>query len=185
MKKKTIWAIVCILSLGLGYQIFYFNQYDIEDREMSIHSGLVKWTDRSSETATELRILEITRISDTSSHIVLFETADKNIGYAHLLKGWNGKYKIELSGWGTNFVSYQDIKTNKGTYAIMAGKNPYLQIDHVIAESPKEEFSFTVNTSHSKTFLAYKKLPNQLKETFLADINFYNKNKKVIESLRE
>lgn len=65
---------------------------------------------------------------------MLFETQSNKIGYAHIFKGWNGKYKIDSSGHGTNQVSYKKIKTNKGMYGILVGKNPDLEFDHIHAD---------------------------------------------------
>ncbi|WKA56516.1 hypothetical protein [Planococcus shixiaomingii] len=184
MKKKLLYVPLCIVVIGFGYTLFYFNQYSTEDNRASIHADLTTWENRGSEEKIEIKILKMTQIDNTTSYVVLFETADKNIGYAQLLKGWNRQFKIVQSGSGTNFVKYRDLKTNQGMYGILAGKNPNLQIDHITAKSEftDEDFSMSLTIPKDENFLAYKKLPSNLKETFLT-ITLYDENGKEIEPL--
>ncbi|ANU27059.1 hypothetical protein [Planococcus versutus] len=184
MKKKLLFTLLCILVIGVGYTIFYVNQYSVKDNRASILADLTTWESRGSE--EEIKILKMTQINHTTSYVVLFETADKYVGYAHLLKGWNGQFKIVESGAGTNSVKYRDLKTNQGVYGILAGKNPDLQIDHITAKSAftDEDFSFTSPISEDATFLVYKKLPEDLKETFLT-FTLYDENGKIIEPASE
>lgn len=185
MRKKVLYVILFIMVIGFGYTLFYFNQYSIEDERASIEANLMEWQNKGNEKEIKFDILKVTQIDDTNSYIALFETTDKNIGYTHLLKGWNGKYKIEQSGWGTNIASYQDLKTNKGMYGILVGKNPDLQIDHIIAESAEENFSFTSTVSKDETFLVYEKLPSDLKSTFLPNVTLYDEGQNIIAPLSE
>lgn len=186
MSKKWMYIISCLVVIGFGYTLFYSNQYSVEDNRASIHTDLTTWENRASVEKIEINILKVIQIDDTNSHVVLFETAEKHMGYAQLLKGWNGKFKIIQSGSGTNIVSYHDLKTNQGTYGILIGKNLDLQIDHIIAKSEftDEDFSFTSSIPKDETFLVYKKLPSDLKETFLA-ITLYDEYGKVIEPISE
>ncbi|MBD8015130.1 MULTISPECIES: hypothetical protein [Planococcus] len=186
MKKKLLFALLCILVIGVGYTVFYVNQYSVKDNRASILADLTTWESRGSEEEIEIKILKMTQINHTTSYVVLFETADKYVGYAHLLKGWNGQFKIVESGAGTNIVKYRDLKTNQGVYGILAGKNPDLQIDHITAKSEftDEDFSFTSPIPEDATFLVYKKLPEDLKETFLT-FTLYDENGKVIEPASE
>lgn len=183
MRKKTLYTLLIILVIGFAYVLYYFEQYSIENEEVAIHNSLVEWENRARDTKIELDILDITQIDSTNSYIASFETADNNVGFAQLLKGWNGKYKIKLSGWGTNFVSYVDIKTDEGMYGVLVGKNPGLEVDYIVAESINNEFSFKSSISNDEKFVKYKKLPNSLKTTFLPDITLYDENDKVINPL--
>lgn len=186
MNKKWMYVILCTVIIGFGYTLFYSNQYSVGDNRASIHADLTTWENRGSQEKNEISILKVTQIDDTNSHVVLFETAHKHLGYAQLLKGWNGKFKIIQSGSGTNMVSYHDLKTNQGTYGILMGKNLDFQIDYIIAKSEftDEDFSFTSNIPKDEKFLVYKKLPSDLKETFLT-ITLYDENGKVIEPISE
>lgn len=180
MHRKFLYAISFIIIIFLGYTFFYLNEYDIKNQKSSIHSALSKWENRGDGEEVKLEIIEMTQVDKTSSYIILYETEDENIGYAHLIKGWNEKFKILLSGSGTKIVTYRDIKTNHGMYGIVVGKNPDLKIHHIIVKSENNAFSFNLNISENEKFLAYRKLPNDLEETYLSEIIFYDENEKVI-----
>lgn len=65
------------------------------------------------------------------SYIVLFQFKNGDIGYTHFIKGWNGKFKINQSGYGPGGIAYyQDTHTNKRIYAVVVGNNPERKINH-------------------------------------------------------
>lgn len=185
MKRKIVLALSIVLVLGFSYTLFYMNQYSIAPEEDTIQASLINWQNKDERKNFELDILGVTPIDQTNSHIVLFETADKNMGYARLLKGWNGKYKITDSGWGDSLVQYTDIKTSDGTYGILVGKNPDLEIDHIIAGIADNEFDFTATVSNAETFVRYQKLPSGLKEAFVSEITLYDESGEIINPLRK
>jgi hypothetical protein len=65
-------------------------------------------------------------------------------------------------------------------FGILIGKNSDLKIDHITARLIHEEFSFTYHVSEHERFVKYKKLPSNLKQTFPAEITFYDKNNTAI-----
>lgn len=73
-------------------------------------------------------------LDDTKSSIALFQLENADIGYAHLIKDLNGKYEFDVIGYGSNKVSYEEIKTNRGMYGILVGKNRELRIEHITAK---------------------------------------------------
>lgn len=185
MKKKIGFAILTVLVLCFSYTLFYINQYSIPPEEEAIHASLTSWQNKGERTNIEVNLLGVTPIDQTNSHIVLFETADKNIGYARLLKGWNGKYKITASGWSDNLVKYIDIKTDDGIYGILVGENPDLEIDHIVAELGDKEFDFTATVSNAETFVRYQKLPGGLKKAFVSNITLYDESGEIMNPLRK
>jgi len=168
-----------VAVMSIGYGIYYFNQYPIADNEAAIQSGLQEWSNRASG-IIKPNVIKSVQLDETRSHIVLFETDRGEMGYAHLIKGLNGKYKIDHSGYGTNVVSYQKIKTNNGMYGILIGKNPQLKIDHIEAEL-FTGYSFESNVKGEERFIDYEKLPENTKQPFPAELTFYDKNGSVIE----
>lgn len=172
---KIKYVILFIIIISIGYSWFYFNQYHIEDKRTDIQSSLEEWSNRGSGNI-EPDVIDVVQLDDTNSYIVLFQTESNHIGYAHFIKGWNGKFKIEHSGHGTNIVDYQKIKTNKGMYGILVGKNPDLQIDHVKANLYHESFNFTSNVSDDEKFVKYEMLPENVKKPFPAELTFFDKN---------
>ncbi|MDQ0429447.1 hypothetical protein QOZ98_002275 [Planomicrobium stackebrandtii] len=176
MTKKLVYAALLLGVIGLGCMFFYMSQYVIQNEEAAIHKELTDWQSRGEDVEFEFTTLDMVQLDDTSSHVVFFETPDRNVGYAHLIKGWNGKFKINQSGWGTDLVSFSDLKTNKGTYGLVTGKNQGLEIDHIKAESNDRNFSFTFTLPKEENFLVYEKLPGNLKNTFLPHITLYDEN---------
>lgn len=185
MRRKPLFLTAFILIIGLAYIVFYMNQYSIADEEDEIYTSLLGWQNRGLDYEFKMSISDVIQVDQTTSYIVLFETPDNNVGYAQLVKGWNGKYKIIQSGWGDNAVTYSDIKTNEGMYGILAGKNPDLQIDHITAITVNEVYEFTSSVTDAKTFVRYEKLPPNLKETFISDLTFYDKNGQVLDPMRK
>ncbi|NIK13063.1 hypothetical protein [Alkalibacillus almallahensis] len=176
--KKVIYLILFIIIISIGYSWYYFNQYHIEDNRTAIQSNLKEWSSKGSGSINP-DVIEVVRLNDTSSYIVLFQTQSSNIGYAHIIKGWNGKFKIDHSGHGTNIVDYQKIQTDKGMYGVIIGKNPDLKIDHIIADLDYGDFNF--NVSANEKFVKYEKIPNDIEEPFAAELTFYDKEGSVIE----
>lgn len=176
MTKKLMYAILLFGVTGLCYVFFYMDQYPIKSDKASVQAELAEWQSNGDDTKFEFKTLEIVQLDDTNSHIAIFETSNRNVGYAHLIQGWNGNFRIEQSQWGTTPVSFHDLKTNKGTYGLVTGQNQGLEIDHIKAESSDRQFSFTSTLPQEETFLVYKKLPSNLKNTFLPHITLYNQN---------
>lgn len=183
MKKRLLAVVLSILFVSTAYLIFYLNQYSIEAEESEVQTSLTEWNNRGSEYELKFEILEIVRLGQTNSHIVLLETSAENMGYAHLVEGWNGKYKIRQSGWGSGVASFRDVETNGGMYGVLIGKNPDLKIDHILAESENKEFSFTSSVAGSEKYVRYEKLPPKLKQTFPPDITLYDANGNVLDPL--
>ncbi|KOF08911.1 hypothetical protein AC739_17530 [Planococcus glaciei] len=180
MSKKWSLLLLLLLLIPVGFAANHFNQYTIEDTGADIESALVEWQSKGNSTEFQLKLISTEQLENTNSKIVLFETPDENIGYAHLIKGWNGKYKINVSGWGTNMVSYHDVKTDKGMYGVFIGKNPKAEIKQMTAKLSKQDFDFSSVVPEGKQFIIYKKLPANLKETDLLEIYLYDKNAKEI-----
>lgn len=185
MRGKFVFITAFILMAGLAYSAYSMNQYSIADQEEEIYTRLMEWQNRGSDFKFEMEILDITQVENTSSYVVLFETPDRNVGYAQLIKGWNGKFKINQSGWGDNAVTYSDIQTDQGIYGILAGKNPDLKIDHITALTVDEEYEFTASVTDAKTFVRFEKMPANLKETYVSDLTFYDENGQALNPMRK
>ncbi|OBZ18152.1 hypothetical protein A8L34_00760 [Bacillus sp. FJAT-27264] len=178
--KKMIYFSLLLIVLCIGYSLHYFNQYHIDDSNVSIQSNLNNWLNRGNREQINANLIEVVRLNDSNSYIVLFQLENDDIGYSQLIKGLNGKFKIELVGYGTNVVSYEDIRTNEGVYGILLGKNPSLKINHIFTKLIHEEFNFTTDVSKDELFVKYEKLPSELRETFPAEFIFYDGNNTVI-----
>ena len=156
--------------------MFYFNQYDINNDEQSIQTGLNDWLNRGNRDEINSKLIEVVQLDVSKSYIALFQLENDDLGYPHLNKGLNGKFKMEHSEHGTNGISYEEIKTNRGMYGILFGKNSNHKIDHISAELTMKNFSFASDVSEDEVFVKYKKLPSQFKQTFPAVLTYYDKN---------
>lgn len=180
--KKVIYLLSFVSIISIGYYFYYINQYDIEDKRAAIQSSLNEWANRGMGSGSiDAEVIEVVQLDETSSYIVLYETQSNHLGYAHYIKGWNGKFRIEHSGHGTNIVKYQKIKTNNGMYGILVGKNPDLKIDYIKADSYYGDFNFKSNVNGDEKFVRYEKLPIDIEKPFPAELTFYDKNGSVIE----
>jgi hypothetical protein len=185
LREKAQYFIVIILVFSSVYSIFYINKFDIEDNNESIESNLELWLNMGSGKEVEPNILNLVKLGNSNSYIAFFQLENKHFGYAHLIKGWNGKFKAVHAGHGSNIVSYEKIKTDKGIFGILVGKNPKLKIDHIKVKLMYEDFSFITQVSEEQSFLKYKKLPRELKQTFPAELTFYDENNRVIDFYAE
>lgn len=172
--KKVVYLFLLVAVILIGYTLIYFNQYHIEDDQTAIQSSLTEWLHNGTDIQPEIK--EMVQLDDTNSYIGLIETQDGHVGYAHFIKGWNGKFKIKRSGHGSNIVDYQKIETTNGMYVVLVGRNPDLTINHIKAELEYEEFNFIVNVSSDELFVRYKHLPKDIKEPFPAELTYYDKN---------
>gem|GEM_PF-1011918 len=187
MRKKLLVFLSVIVIAALGYSLYYLNQYDIEDNEASIQSNLDTWLNRPNSEEINPEVLKVEQLEDTTSHIILFQLDDGSYGYARLVKGLNGKFKIDIAGYGTgqgtvlDNASYQVIDTNKGKYFILYGGNPDLKIDYILATSQLDEYEFTFNVSDDKTFIHSTKISTGAERPFPTRLSFYDSDNNLIE----
>ncbi|MYL29665.1 hypothetical protein GLW03_07505 [Halobacillus halophilus] len=177
--KKVIYAMVLLAISFISYIGYTHTAYTIEAGEKDVQQNIKEWLNRKSGDV-DPEMITIVQLDDTTSYAALFETQQHDLGHAHLIKGWNGKYKIDHSGYGSNTVSYEEVKTNQGTYAILTGKNSDLKIEYVKAESMNKDYIFSADVSSDERFVRYEKLPANVDHTFPAEVTLYDKNHEVI-----
>ncbi|MEK4670833.1 hypothetical protein [Niallia sp. FSL R7-0271] len=184
MKQKVIFIPFLFLFLLVGFLYFYINKdYVIDANSQSIESSLTEWENRGEEEKVKIKVLDVVTLGNSNTSVVLFELDNKYTGYAQLNKGWNGKYKIKMSGYGTSKVSYVDIKTNSGVYGIIYGENPNKKIAQITAALLNENYSLTFTVSEEETFLKYDKIPDDLTQTFPAETTCFDANHHVIRGI--
>lgn len=183
MGKKGMYIVFVLIILFVGYVGFYFKEYHISNDQISIQSSLKDWLNRvPRKVDLNPDIIEVVQLDDTTSYIALYQLYDGTFGQAHLIKGFNGKYKIQHSSHGGSItgVSYQVTETNKGKYMVVFGGNSNLKINHVTAKSIHEDYEFKTDVSKEPYFVKYDKLPEDLKQPFPAELTFFDKNNKTL-----
>jgi hypothetical protein len=164
--------------------VYYNKEYHIENDNLSIQSNIEKWINRGyNEIVYNPKLLEITNLPKTNSYIALFELSDNDFGYAELIKGINGKYKIKKSQFetGLSLIDYEEVDTGKIKYVILYCKNQYKMIDHILIKSHYEDYSFTADVANDEMFLRFDEVPSNIQYPYAVDLTYYDKDNNVIQ----
>ncbi len=179
MKIKTLFILIVI---GIGFSFYYFNEYKIENDKEAIQSSLKVWLNRgSSVEVLEPNVLKVVQLEDTKSYVSLFQLQEGNYGYAHLIKGINGKLKIISSGHGSNVIRHQIIETNRGKYIVLYGTNPGIEISSILIDSRTDAHNFKIIVPEEKSFLVYEKVPDNFEIPLLDEFLYFDENGNEIE----
>jgi hypothetical protein len=181
-EKKYLYLILLVFILSIAFYIRYYKQqeydkkYYISLNESSIESHLKVWLIRDDGMKLDPKVFDIQQLGSSSTYMVLFELEKNTFGNAELVKGRNGKLRIKESSYGDFLMyDYEDIKTNKGRYYLVLGKNPDLVVDHLkVIVDHKKAYSYLVDVSKDKFFYHYKKIPDELDQR--TKILYYDKN---------
>lgn len=177
MRKKFFVSAASLMIIIAGLLFMYFKMYDVENNKLAILKRLETILGRQN-----LTLIDMVRLDETSSYIVLFTLQNGDIGYAQMVEGLNNKLKCKRAGYGTNKFSYQKIETNGGEYGIIVGKNLDLKVDRVTVSFLEGDHTFTFHINNKQYFVVYKKLPNKLQRAYPVKLTFYDKNNNVIAS---
>jgi hypothetical protein len=183
MRKKVIYLLLLGLIISTALYIrHYKNQqdydrkYHISINETSIEGNLQMWLNRYDGMNLDPGILDIQRLGTSSTYMVLYKLGNNKFGAAQLIKGRNNKLRIKQASSGDLLDNkVEDIKTNKGRYFLVMGKNPDLVIDHIeVKVDYKKSYSYLVNVSKDEFYYNYKKIPKELDQR--TKIIYYDKN---------
>ncbi|CAH2716027.1 hypothetical protein BACCIP111895_03211 [Neobacillus rhizosphaerae] len=194
MRKKLMYLILLVFvfssALYFGHYINqqeYNRKYSIGFNESSIQYNLKNWLNRNDGSNLNPKIFDIKKLGSSSSYMVLFELENKVIGNAQLVKGRNNKLRIKQASYGDlNAYTFEDIKTNKGRYFLVMGKNPELMIDHIdVKVDYTMTYSYPINVSKDEFFYNYKNIPDDILQR--PKIFYYDKTNKQLsdDELRE
>lgn len=115
MKKVTLLWIGLLLAAGLViYLITYLNTYSMSAIPEEIAEVLEHKTQAS---------VTVKQTSVADDKVCFVFTLSQSVGTGSLTRGWNGKYKLDYFGYGTNEVRDRVVHTNKGSYLMLAGRN--------------------------------------------------------------
>jgi hypothetical protein len=178
---KRIAGFLLIFTAAIGGSIYYYTtQYDVEMDDRSVQTAVKTFLDRG-EPGIDPELIEVVQIADTRSHIAMFQLKNGNMGYAHMIRGFNNRFKIDHAGYGTNSVTYESVETNKGLYGMLLGGNRELEIHRIKAGLIHEDFSFTADVSGERIITQFIKLPEGLSMPFPAELTFFNEDNQIIK----
>ncbi|BBI34014.1 hypothetical protein [Cohnella abietis] len=182
MRNKIIILNIMVtlaLVIGITAVSHYVNQYQIKNDTTHIQSRLNDWLNRGNNSNVNPHVLQVIQLDKSTTYIALFQIENEIVGYAELIKGFNHKLKLKSSSYGPN-ISYKDIKTNKGIYGVLVGKNSNLQIDHISTSLSEQDYSFISTVVNEKQFVKYEKLPQHLSKTYPAVITLYDEKNNLL-----
>lgn len=167
---KSLLFVIVIICIGIAY---YSKTYAIKSDKEVIKNHLIQFINRPTVIANSIDIKQELNIDNKK---FVFFVINDTLGDAELTKGINNKYKIDTTGYGSGSFRDEIIKTNKGKYLILKGKNYDNKIAYVRVLLENKEYKITI--PQQGYYMVYCSVPSETERTFL-DINsikFYNKN---------
>ncbi|KYG59474.1 hypothetical protein AY633_04315 [Planococcus maritimus] len=178
VKKRWFIVFVFVFLFFLSYATATYLPYQIDN--VTLQQDLTEWVYKEQAALKSIEILRTTQVDHTSSHVVLFELKSGEIAFAHMMQGWNGKFKIVESGWGPA-ITYRDIQTKSGGYGVIYGDNSDLEIDSIRADSLEVSFGFSADVSNELYVIKYEKLPASIQTAFPMELRLYDNNDREID----
>lgn len=171
--KPLLFAIV-IFCIGFGY---YSKTYPIKNDMQVIKDRIIKFINRPTPYINDIDIKQELNL-DNKKYIffLINDQFNDQLGGAELTKGINNKYKIESTEWASGSLRDEIVKTNKGKYLILKGKNLDNRISYVKISLDNKEY--TINIPQKEYYMVYCSVPLETEETFLDfnSIKFYDNN---------
>lgn len=170
--KKLYIILSCILLIGFGVFI-YSSSYTINDNEVVLKGELEKFINRGSSVTKSVDIKKILDIENR--RYVLFEV-NNELGEAELGRGFNGKYKILSTGYGTKHFRYsiKDIRNSK--YFIVLGENYDMKISYINISIDENQYKMDV--PQEDYFIVFHEVPKDTVEQIpsYSDFRLYDTN---------
>lgn len=163
MIRNKLWAICVVFILIL---ITYSGTYKIVDDKTQIEKHILEFINRPIGQYDYVDMKQYINIDNKK--YILYTTTDK-IGFAGLVKGLNGKYKIAYSEHSNNSFDDKVIETNRGKYIILIGKNPDKEIEY--SEVVLEFNEYKIKIPDEEYFIVSSKIKDGTKSILIAPNN--------------
>lgn len=170
--KKVVLVLLCILvTIGIAL-VSYTKRYAIKDNEKQLENNVMQFINRTSVVASNINIKK--ELNLDNKKYILFSN-NNTLGDAELIKGLNNKYKIKSTGIGSGYFRDKIVKTNKGKYLILKGKNIGLKIAYAKVILDNKEYKISI--PQEEYFMVYCPVPIETKETYIEinNLKLYNK----------
>lgn len=145
MSKK--WTNILIIGITLIILVgLYYVEYPTKKDRLSLKCELMKFE--------KLKDIEIQKIENIDNKILVLYTYDNGIGCGEFIKGTNGRCLLVSSNVnsGVTFIQ-KNLKTNKGNYNVLMGKNFDSKINYVKLMYDYGQ-EITADVSKSRYFVA-------------------------------
>ncbi|EGW40328.1 hypothetical protein [Desulfosporosinus sp. OT] len=170
--KKNICILCGILLIGFLIIVINYNCiYSIGNNNMEYN--IKGFINRPKVITNNIYIKQTIDIENR--RYVLF-TFNDYLGNAELVRGLNGKYKIESTISGSNLFEYRVREINKSKYFVVAGKNFDLKIDYAKVSLDNNEYKIIIPCQ--EYFIAYCAVSNNTLNIFPVDsgLKLFEKN---------
>jgi len=180
MKRAVLFLAVVLIGFSV-YAVGYFSTYGVPKSEEAAEEFLIEFDTKKSGMGVSA-VVGWLQLGESDSWLarVLFE--DGVYGYAHFVKGWNGKMKFMSLGT-TQPLTYREIQTNDGFYGVVFGRNDNPTIDHINVKTlGRTTYEFVIHVADQENFMVGEKLPDGVQDTFPAEFEVVDKEGNVLEA---
>jgi hypothetical protein len=172
MRKLLRIFLVGLITVCIAV-FFYSTKYKITNDKKQLEDNIICFINRPSEVANSVDIIQELNL-DNKKYVLFLINA--RLGRAELTKGFNNKYKIEFTEYGTGFFRGEINRTNKEKYLVISGKNYENKIAYIKVLFNDKEYK--INIPQQEYFMVNCVVPIETQQHFL-DVNntrFYNSN---------
>lgn len=169
--KKLLIAVAVLVFITLIFVIQDFKTYNIKDSLEAVEREI------EHRLSTDIHIRNMSTVGNKR---LFTYTMGDTFGSGELIRGYNNRYKFNYVGHGTSKIRERIIKTGKGQFLMLAGRNR-LNIQHIIAHIEDEVYD--VNIPEGEYYLVLTPVqPTKMK--FTSGMILYNKENQVIERMK-
>ncbi|UOQ44449.1 hypothetical protein MUN89_00165 [Halobacillus salinarum] len=154
--------------------IYHAFQFKVDVTGVNYKEQVESWFNRSIDEDVELELKKTKRVGESNTYVSVFASTKYRLrlGHVFIKKGWFGKYKFSQASQSLNPVTYTDIVTSKGNYAVLSGENidrKYVKVKGIMPHH-------TINAALPKDdyFIICKKLPDGLRQPYPVELYLYD-----------
>jgi hypothetical protein len=172
LKKKykvliSIGVALFLLFISYSYIKSYFI-FTIIDNEQAIKESISKMVKQP---------IQINMVKDIDNMKIVLYSMGSDIGESEFVKGPNKKFKIDSGVYGPTKVMYRIVKTNKGQYVEILGKND-AKISKITVYIDDKEYNLTIPAGDY--FITNVRLTKSTTSSFPTASIWYDKEHKEI-----
>lgn len=172
MKKLLFVLLSGLIVVCIGF-VLYSEKYTVINDKKQLEDNIIRFINRPSIVANNIDIKQ--ELNLDNKKYVLF-VINNSLGKAELTKGFNNKYKIETTEYGSVFYTDEINRTNKGKYFIILGKNYEDKIAYIKILLDAKEYKISI--PKQEYFIVNCAVPIETQQEFVGgnSIKFYSNN---------
>lgn len=164
--KKIYRALFCILIVVCIAFVSYSRRYTIGDSRKQLVLGIMGFGNNSFNIGRNFDIQQELKLDNKK--FISFTFNENSLGYVNLTRGLNNKYKIDFTEYGNQYFRDEIVKTNRGKYIILKGKNFERKISYAKVILNSREYEIMI--PDQEYFIVYYPVPVETQRVYL-DIN--------------